>query len=475
MPAPFSFSRPPILALRVIALIVLFPLAASVASAITAHNPVGTLKTAASLMVVLYVAIPGAISRYVLEPLGLYRFVWLQARWLQPYNTWGDREGGALTAAARALMWRPNTKGEAWLRARLAQERNLDSCGLTAAGVHARLCGQNERSDRLFYAVDILPARAWDGHARWAARRWRLADAASRGDWNRALSLANRTGPGGILLRAARGSGTERQSRLLAVFAWIFLGCSPRWLFLVREALTRPRLEPPRAPPSLIRTDDPVEPITLALSLQQRALQNPNLTLDELTELGQAWEQVARDPAVLAHLARRALALNLPDDPSTFRDRLVDDAIMELAAHLRQHPQPPVSVPGTMPARVYEALQEWHLRDLELQCRDLKRRASTETFLPSADEWDSFMRIRDRWIACFRLMDTAAGTPHFIRLWQDPCNYGVAMYNRAGEKRLGHVLFLWLLEEARRYSHQAAITLLEKNARGSKPPGRFRR
>jgi hypothetical protein len=429
------------------------------------------------LPVVLLIAFPWPIARYVLVPLGLPRLAyWLT--WTSDVTFHTDRAGGAALAGAWALAMdrSPSEATAEWLSQKLAEQAPLRGAGVVASALLLAGRGDVEGARALLEAVDGIDARACPGTVRRLARGFLAAEAAERGAWARAAELGQTLGAGGRLPWLLSAIA---QSLLLEPMAPGKLGLWVRWAIAPRRretlpwvrraiaaldgAFIEPEDDPPIAPAAAAAQGDG---LSTALSLHASVLARPIEALrpDDVRAAGQAWEAVLFDRDTERRLFERALVLGASGAPAAL-DRMRDAVEEDLAAVVLASGMPLTELAGqgSLITRVRTRLRDRLLSEVEARSDAIRRRAGEKRSLPGPDEWREWSRLREAYERGAARAGEDFRRLAFVKVYPDACGYGVWLYNEQHQRPLGNAVFRFLLAEAQHLGDVRAIGLMTKN------------
>jgi hypothetical protein len=417
---------------------------------------------------------PVAFLVYVLVPLGLPRVAYYFGRASLPILYAEEaRAAGVFFGTLAELRSKSDDKRILeWLENRLSAARPARGIALTAAGLLAAARGKREAARLLLTSVDDMQPGAGrpPGAVRRAARNWLVADAARSGDWMHVAKLAR----GGLSFQRwsyLMGAIASRLARLpnaaSDAWLWVLWVIAPRrraTLPLLRRALEVPRdtreaLEPePRAEEAEARAD---EPFTVALRRHAECLTAPDG--GRMAASGREWDALRASPEAQAQLARRALGLGAHVSADAALVRLLDTAAEDLTVHAH------VAEPGaggcpTLDAVLARARQQ-DFDEIESGAAAMRSRTQRKEALHPLQEWMAWTSLR---LACERVARGGGAQVRrtaFTSAYEPACNWAVWLFNARTEKLLAHLVFRWLLTEARAAHDVQAIHLMEKNMR----------
>lgn len=446
----------------------LFLLGGSVCLALVEPTARGEPWSPVLQLVLLVVLFPWATARLVLVPLGLPRAAFVLAS-LSAWRMRADRRGGAVLAGAWALLRQPapSAADRAWLERRLDRASPLGGAGVLAAGLLAAAREDLETARRLIESVATLAPVTSPRVARALAGEWLAADAAARGDWERVARLPGpRTRLGRFCAAAAARlaglPGAPEAAWLRAL--WLLGPRRTRTLALLERALSAAAV--PREPPSPVRVlgHDDGESLARAEALLAAAACRPRgrLLPGDLARLGAAWDAALADPATADRLGRRAAALGARADGAL--DALAGAVQEDLAALALAADVPLAEAGGTLGGAAAR-LRSRLLGEIETLSVALGDRARARRAEPPIAEWQAYLALRRDCERARRLCGEEAGRVAFPTVHRDLCELAAWLWNDRKERAIAHVMFRWLLEEARAAGDAEAVALQEKNVK----------
>ncbi len=442
-----------------------------------------TLATA----VVLF---PWPIARAWLIPRGRVKLAWAVTR--LSFWVWRrDVRGGAVIAASWAAIRRAQQsprgpKAEAELHGWIARRRDakpvgsarwrLGGAGIVATGLLAetrrdRAAARRLLSSALELAEPTRPARAGA-----LASEWLCAEAMERGAWREVEFLA-RTAPASTARLRWFGSLAARLTGIAPLPSDLRLGW--HWLLAPSrianlELLHRARATPAtpehhatnqrrRSTPPRIDADDPlIEALTLhSLTV---ASDPDGLDHDDLGRLGAAWDRALADPKLERRLLERGLALGtheLDRGPEQLAELVRDDLLALVRAAGLELGQ--LSDSSELLDRAARRLHAELLDDLEITAGALESRVEAKRELPTIDEWQTFLALREQYAGAVALGGLELRRLAFNEVHGPVCALAVWLWNDRTERALGNAMFQWLLAEAIVVDDAEAIGLQERN------------
>ncbi|PRP99904.1 hypothetical protein [Enhygromyxa salina] len=431
------------------------------------------------------VLFPWPIARGLLIPGGRVKLAWAVTR--LSFWVWRrDVRGGALVAASWALTRRAQRGGRvspqllAWIERRMAATPvgevrwRLGGAGIVAAGLLAEGRGDRDQARQLLSSAGELSEPTWPRHAIALAWTWLCAEAVERGAWREVEFLA-RTAPieasatkflGAV---AARLTGiAPLPSNLELRWRWLVAPRRIATAELLRRALATPAS--PRASQARAKVSTPTlpsdEPLLAAMTLHAHTLtRDPNgLTRDDLGQLARAWDIALADPELPRRLLDRAAVLgaHAGEQHTDQLAELVRDDLLALvrAANLQLGQ---LGDDSELLGRAARRLHGELLDALEVATGALEGRIQAKRELPTLDEWQSFVNLREQYMEAVAFGGLPMRRLAFGSVHGPVCSLAVWLWNDRSERAIGNAIFNWLLAEAVIVDDAEAIRLQERN------------
>lgn len=434
----------------------------------------GQFEQLGAIPLLLTLLFPWRTLRRVLVPLGQVRAAHLTAR-LVDVGFGNDLAGGPAMAAAMALLHKTNASDEdlRWVEEQVNQATPLRACGLVAAAMLRLRAGDRQGARQLLQSIEGLRFKDAPPLAFRAAREWRAADAAERGDWEEVAAVADLSGHlltsratlflGAVARRLLRRENAPSDEQLWAY--WLLAPSRIHTRPLLQRALATPRQAlPPVEAIEAPYTPNEVDPLRQALLLQVRSWQNQRPSLQDLTQLGEAWDRAVNDDALERRMLVRSMELGT-HEASKLKGELQEMAASQLAAQAKARSLAlgTLESPGPTIERATKLLRDELLTELETSCEATRRRAIEKRALPATDEWRESLALRARYERVNELAGPMARRLAWPRMRDDLCKLAVWLWNERNEKTIAHAMFQWLLKEATEMNDSEAIDLQTKN------------
>jgi len=449
-------------ALRIVALsIVVFKL---LAVALGLLSPLEALASSAVALLFYAVLSPALQSRFVFEPLGMWRCAWTAVR-LDDSRWQGDFKAGAIIASARASLGSGEAKLAAGELAVDLQECDRFSGAVVVAAAAIEIAaGHPERAARLFESVFELDKKAVSRHVAKLAREFLALSAAERGDWPEAVTHG----------RAKHGT---RVSRFVGDLAARRLGRSApllrvRWLLAPNRrahsqilASVAHASSSSNASPRTPMVFEPPKDAGEGLRCFVAETRSSQASKDNLSRLLAAARSVDADLAFRDRARSRARELGIAAHADEVLARMKSElfAALESRARSADTEFDELREFGALGGEVAKALRDRVLSSAESAFEMLSARHETDKLLPPAEEWND-------WLRCVDLFETAAargGRETRQLLWpvvhKCGCNYGVWLHGKSRYRALGNAIFRYLLKVAEDLDDQSAIALQRSN------------
>jgi hypothetical protein len=316
-----------------------------------------------------------------------------------------------------------------------------------------------------------LSAAITTRYARSVARRWLVAEAASRGEWKTVQAFAkNRRGKHDALLAALGDpwlmalyelacirTGTGRvPGAKLSIYVRMYLACNHS----LREFAVRARShvsKPSEHPSSEEVFAEHARLLTVPCPSAERVMKHAENLEALLNE----------DPAFIPNIQRRALALNANVAASDLADEVRTAMSGDLSAMLlrgRVALQPFLEEEGMLQAAAERAQNEY-LKVLEDRVTDLSDRTEAKMELSPEQEAYEFTGVRLAYMDAALLCGEEIRMQWFRRMHRVVCNHGVWLDNRFPKVRhVAHASFKWSLEEALVLEAADLVELQQKNS-----------
>lgn len=345
------------------------------------------IDLAAASLLLASIAWPESWIGSVLVPLGATRAAgWLE-RTLSTPDTYHERDGAGLLAAARAAARRPSARRLAHARGLVDRAWELGSRG---AAAHALLLAAEGRLDdaRALFEL-VTDTHFLEPQTMRFARDWLAADAAARGDW-------------GAVERAG-GPGAGRLARLLAALASFEAPGSLgdrwrlrlRWLLAPHRRRTWPLLARAlgpgirRAPSEAFAPASPLDAHRHLLVLAPHEVR-----LRDVRAAVAAIEALSTSTELLARLARRGLALGTSADAERLRSSWCRSLEADVADVVASTDLSLEDLEGSATKeRLLDAIRDRRRAALQALADDVHARSVARRDLPAVEEWMAWSRI----------------------------------------------------------------------------------
>jgi hypothetical protein len=401
----------------------------------------GDRRALVATLLLTPIVAPHPFIAHVLVPLGACRVAWALDR--ATGHVWHrrpDRGAAAALWGALALLRRPGESAASFVERDLSRQLELGSSGAAAAALVALSRGDVDTARAVFTAISENDGAVVYGQAGRLAREFLALEAASKGDWRRALIVAT-------------GAPRSRLTRWLAHAARrvvrpgpvddVLLG--PLWLIAPQRSATRAMARVAR------RSLDPVAAVGPDLRGHGVLMGRPRGSVRrvDLDAAVQSLDAFRRSPEVLASLGRRALVLDTGQrslDPQRVLDRVVRDAEADLIAVCLDHRIPQHWLGSGITAEsVRTAVRETRFARAKALVTELRRRARARVDLPEIEEWRAWGD------ACAACSDVVLGVHDareyeaLFRAIHDPLtSYCVRLCNVRSRRALAGAIFFYL-------------------------------
>lgn len=428
------------------------------------------------LIPVLILLLPWPITRYLLIPLGLPRVSFFVTH--LALLTWaGQPRRGAVVAAAWAALKSARDEHDLldWLESLLIRRAPFGVQEVTAYGLIAAKRGHLDDARSLLASAGDLSRNHAPTLASALAAEWVAADAAARGDWDRAYEVAqddaHRTRAtllvGDVAARLT-GRGEVPPWRL-----WLRWAVAPHRIHtrrLVKRALDQATGSATRVVPDAVVLPRADDPFVAALTLHAALLKRPTeaLLFEDVVRLARSWDEAFEAGASAQAIAERAAVLGAPASDRALV-QVMDDVEQDLAALLRSAdlvPAGPMVVSRTLEG-AFKKLRAEALAELELAANLLEHRVDDKRPLPAVDEWRDWQKLRHQAEAAFRVGDAKLKRLVFSALHGPVCALAVWLFNDRQERHAAHAIFSWLLDRAVEVEDVDAIRLQQGNVSAS--------
>jgi hypothetical protein len=436
----------------------------------------GTLWCVPCFVVGLALLMPWATTRRVLIPLGLAR----PAYWLAGLAGWTwkhDRDGGSLVAGAWALLYQraPNREVMDWLSRQRDRQPAFQASHALATGLMAAARGDLTGARALLESVEEIGPQRTPRIFHALAREWLVADAASRGQWARVVTLARgaRAATPSVRLLGKIGGHLDASqpattSALSLWWSWLVAPHRRHTLALVRRAARASvaATGPGAAPVHALTTSLQPDPHTDALTTHVAVLcgqVGPSHAV-ALRYLAHAWDRALTSPDTGRAILQRAAALGARNGARALA-ALTETVARDLADMARAY-ELPVAAWSRDSHSLREAerlLREQLIAEVELAFDALRDRVDQNRNLSAMDEWREWLSLR----ALHRRAASLGGFdlrrlvfPHVHNV---ACKMAVWLWNERREYFLANAMFHWLLQEAVAVGDAEAIELQRRN------------
>jgi hypothetical protein len=436
----------------------------------------GVLWCVPCFAVSLVLLMPWSISRHVLIPLGLAR----PAYWLARLAGWTwkhDRHGGGLVAGAWALLRQrePSRETMDWLARQRDRQPAFQASHVLATGLMAAARGDLASARVLLESVEEIGPHRTPRIAQALAREWLAADAASRGQWARVVSLARgaRAATRTVRLLAKVGGHLDGNRAATASpvslwWSWLVAPHRRHTLALVRQAARASVAAAGRgaAPVHALTTSLQPDPHTDALTTHVAVLcgqVGPSQAV-ALRYLAHAWDRALASPDTGRAILQRAATLGARNGARAVV-ALTETVARDLADMARAYDLP-IAAWSRDSDSLREAerlLREQLCAEVELAFDALRDRLAQNRSLSSIDEWREWLSLR----ALHRRAGSLGGFdlrrlvfPHVHNV---ACKMAVWLWNERREYFLANAMFHWLMQEAVAVGDAEAIELQRRN------------
>jgi hypothetical protein len=411
--------------------------------------------------------LPTLLVAPLLVRLGMPRVTYWVMRCCMPLHYAGNQHAGAmLYASLSATRMRDPAAGCAWLDRCLREKPVNGVIGQAILGHLAALQGDRVTARCLFESIDTRPSRPRRSIVRVTARDWLVMDAARRGDW------------AAVVRYAEHRRGLFRWSRAVAGMAQTFASFPPLpkwrlwmlWLLAPRRRRLRPLLQ--RALTAGAQQDEPDLPrprdLPAALALLAQVLAKSARRPSEVSsvEFLAAVRSVGTQlegAHIKAQIEKRLAALDSTGSHSAesvlskFRSDVVELILPVVAAN------PPLVVAGRgypIIAEVLRRLQATAFESIEMQAKDLAKRAEQKKKLDALSEWQSWAILCDEANRLLALQPAAEATL-FEAVWRPILSYAAFQHNEMSRLPFAQDILRWLRTHA--HGNRSAYDLLDKN------------
>ena len=429
----------------------------------------GVIPALGPIVLLVILCFPTVVASRILVPLRLPRVAFVLTR-LGWYPWESDNIGGAVLTGALAGMRQAKLSPAThdWLTARLQGEGvPLRGAGVAAAGFLAVARGDVESGRRLLASVDDFATGACPRAAATLALEWRLAEAASRGDWQGVIAVADAQMVSGVtllLLDVARrlthdpdAPGDRKLRR-----DWVFAG---RWMAtvnLLERALNTPRR--PRRPRTW-NVDASEDPVADALGLHAALLAAAptGVAPEHLARVGRAWDLALGSPELRQSVSLRASELGARRDAGDIIEELARGAASDLAQIAQRSQVSLAELDSRVLMSARARLEEEAIFEVESICQTIARRVEERRPLPALDEWREWVALK----AAYQHAVAVGGLPLRQLVFHPTnralCSLAVWLWNDRHQRAVANAMFSWLLAEARTVDDTAAIELHSNN------------
>jgi hypothetical protein len=380
----------------------------------------------------------------------------------------------ACLLAAHALTLQQSSSSKvadvAFLVRRMQKGKVTSAARYAAQGLLSAHAQDFDTAKRAFALVDTLSAAITTRYARSVARRWLVADAATRGEWKTVQAFAkNRRGKHDALLAALGDpwlmvmyalacirTGTGRvPGEKLSFYTRVYIAYNHS----LREFSVRA---------SRVSTPSECPPSEDVFAEHARLLTAPCPSAERVMQHAQSLEALLNeDPAFIPNIQRRALALNANVAVSDLADEVRTAMADDLSAMLlrgRIALQPFLEEEGMLQAAAERAQNEY-LKVLEDRVTDLSDRTEAKMELSPEQEAYEFTGVRLAYMDAALLCGEEIRMQWFRRMHRVVCNHGVWLDNRFPKVRhVAHASFKWSLEEALVLEAADLVELQQKNS-----------
>ena len=455
--------------------------------AIFMHTPLAVLAGLMGLAALF----PYPVAKAVFVPMGGWQAAW-QLAVLSHVSFSTDRRGGAVATAAHALMRKPSpgavahlermlagslmiqdqpdTRLHRWIGWILRMPEQPRANALYAVGAICAASGDLSGARRMFAEVEYAPDAARAAEALRQAREWRCADAVERGDWREVRIVGELLHPSptarvrfmaGVARRMLGENGAPDHAALTALWA----RCPGRKLL---EPLLERARAIPLGPPPPPAVEHEVEPnaLTRALTLHMRVSRGgATQPAEALRALGHAWNAVLTDPTFRSTFSQRAQLLGAPEGAAVLDD-LAAQVREQLAAFVIRDGVGVEEIEGSCPLlrQVARQLRDERLRALETSVAALQRRIDDDRRLPGRTEQQELEALARQYLEVVAVTGKRGRENAFHVIYQPLSAYGVWLFNKRRQRRLGHGVFCFLMMQACIVGDEAALGLQARNA-----------
>jgi hypothetical protein len=439
-------------------------------AAVVSGNFVGLVALVGALVLLF----PWFFARAVAIPLGWWRV----ARWLVRSSAWvwyDDNRGGALVAAAWAGV-RMRAPGAALLFVERECEAHPGggAAVILASGLATAARGDLDGARRLIESVVEFEGLVAPSMARRLAVEWCVAEAATRGDWDRVLRLG----------RGRRGTSA---STWLVLVAARLCGAAPvpsddelrrRFRRVPGRRSLRPLLEQAIATPAVGR-ERPVDatgprprarlpagdPHDVALRMHADLLaRDHGVRVEHVEALGRAWDRVLADRYFAARAQARAKEIGAKVDPiEGLRERVDAELLDVVVAGGIALGDDDAPITGATYERLRRRLHTRLLDELEVIADALASRVKGRRAHPIHEEWREWLALRGRYERAVAMTGLGLRRHAFAAIHGPACGLAAWLWNDRKAKVHAHQMFRWLLREAEIVEDQAAILLQRRN------------
>jgi|GEM_PF-5394198 len=321
---------------------------------------------------------------------------------------------------------------------------------------------EEESARSLMTLLSTLPRLSSADPTRIYARLWLQGEAAARGDWDEVDRLGH--------CGSRRGGGDPRPARILAEELHARRAGTPgsRWRwgfpFAVLRAIDAAPLLPSlpedrsrtfRLPPALASADPLARARWLSAALERAPQAHPA----QFRQVGRAWDEALRDPALKARLAERAAAVGALREPEDLLLDLREPARVALVARIgSERPHLELGAEEGLLADALAEVREPLIDRLQDLIDDLDRLSATQ-----AEDWLRLARIQALTDWLYATGGVADRAWLYQKVFFKTLNHAVDAFNVQKQTPYAFVAMCWLHTLAESEHDQYHIDLMEEN------------